>query len=194
MNYWNTHVANCIVKAKKALFALRLLRKYFKTDEMRVLLDANFYSVLYYNAVIWLTPDLGAMMKQNLISVSANALRSCLMYDSREISFENVHIVNKKCTPKQIMMYLNAIKLYKFLNENPDCPNTEMIRVLEQMVFTRRQINFEILRTNKTKIGMNSTENKFYYLNKQIGLDKLNLTFVHYKKLMKIQFLKNGKT
>ena len=41
---------------------------------------------------------------------------------------------------------------------------------------------------------MNTQANKFYHINKLIGLDKLNMSFVHYKKLMKIQFLKNGKT
>ena len=41
---------------------------------------------------------------------------------------------------------------------------------------------------------MNTTANKLYHINKLIGLDKLNMTFVHFKKLMKVQFLKNGVT
>ena len=65
---------------------------------------------------------------------------------------------------------------------------------MEQSVFTHRQINFEIIRANSTKIGMNTLANKFYRINKMIGLDKLNLSFVHYKKIMKIQFLTYGKT
>ena len=52
----------------------------------------------------------------------------------------------------------------------------------------------EILRNNVTKIGMNTMSNKFYQLNKQIGLDLLNLGFVHFKKTMKIQYLKFGST
>ena len=43
---WQIHVATAITKAKKALFALRLLKKYFSLKEMRLLLDANFYSIL----------------------------------------------------------------------------------------------------------------------------------------------------
>ena len=43
-------------------------------------------------------------------------------------------------------------------------------------------------------IGMNTTGNKFYHVKRLIGLDKLNLSFIHYKKLMTIQFLKYGKT
>ena len=41
---------------------------------------------------------------------------------------------------------------------------------------------------------MNTVENKFYHITKLIGLDKLNLSYAHYKKIMKIQFLKYGTT
>ena len=41
---------------------------------------------------------------------------------------------------------------------------------------------------------MNTTANKLYHENNLISLDMLNLKFVHYKKLAKLQFLKNGKT
>ena len=40
---WNAHVASAITKAKKALFAIRSLRKFFNNSEMRTLLDTNFY-------------------------------------------------------------------------------------------------------------------------------------------------------
>ena len=108
------------------------------------------------------------------------------------MSFENVHKISKKCTPKQITLYQLSIKLYKVLND--PILKTETINVMEQSVFTRRQINFETLRDNRTKIGMNTLANKFYHITKMIGLDKLNFSFVHYKKIMKIQFLKYGKT
>ena len=78
---WNWHVAKSISKAKKSFYALRLLKRYFNNDQMRILFDANFYSILYYNSVVWLTPNLSSEMKQSLLSVSANALRSCLNLD-----------------------------------------------------------------------------------------------------------------
>ena len=49
---WSNHVANAIGKANIALFALRLIKKLITNAEMRTLLDSNFYSILYYNAVI----------------------------------------------------------------------------------------------------------------------------------------------
>ena len=94
------HVAHTIVKAKKALIAFRLIKRFFSISEMRTLLDANFYSILYYNAVIWLTSSLGSDLRQSLFSIMANALRTCLRHDGFDISFEFIHRVNKKKYPK----------------------------------------------------------------------------------------------
>ena len=58
---------------------------------------------------------------------------------------------------------------------------------------TTRQLNFETERNNIYKIGMNITANKLFSINKLISLAMLHLTFVHFKKLAKIQFLKYGK-
>ena len=66
--------------------------------------------------------------------------------------------------------------------------------IMDQIVWTGRQVNFQILRKFNTKIGLNTTANKLYPLNNLIGLDRLNLNFVHFKKLAKLQFLKNGNT
>ena len=190
---WNAHIANAISKAKKALFGLRALKFFFNQSEMRLLLDSNFYSILYCNAVIWLTPIILAAIKQSLLSVSANALRSCLHCES-DISFETIHLKSKKCTPKQIMSYQIALQLHKTVNACYNSITTENICVFEQTVFTRRQLTFEIYRNNNSKIGMNTQANKFYHITKLIAPDKLNLSYVHFKKIMKCQFLKYGKT
>ena len=86
---WNAHVSSAICKAKKTLYALRMLRKFFNDQEMRLLLDSNFYSVLYYNSVLWLTPELSSVLKQSLLSISANALRSCMLLSKLPFSYTN---------------------------------------------------------------------------------------------------------
>ena len=191
---WGPQVAGAICKAKKAVFALRLLRKFFTDQEMRLLLDSYFYSVLYYNAVLWLTPDLGSSMKQALLSISANALRSCMMTNCSEISFLRIHTMCGKCTPLQVMSYLSSIHLYKTIYEIYESCTTEHAALINNIICTGRQLKFEVIRNNRSKIGMNSSSNKFYHISKQIGLDSLNHGFIHFKKLMKIQFLKNGGT
>ena len=77
------------------------------------------------------------------------------------------------------MYYQSYLQLHKFVNGIFDyyC-TTEHVRVLSNVVYTGRQLKFEISRNNAIKIGMNTFSNKFYHLNKQIGLDFLNLGFV----------------
>ena len=191
---WQLHVATAITKAKKALFALRLLKKYFSPPEMRLLLDSNFYSILYYNAVIWLTPNLRSESKQSLLSVSASALRCCSYNIGFEISFENLHKSQKKCTPTQIMHYQLALNLYRTLNLDVNELSFEVITVFDQLICTRRQSMFQIFRNSNTKIGFNTTANKLFYLNNKIGLENLNLSFYCFKRLAKLMFLKYGKT
>ena len=161
---------------------------------MRTLIDANFYSVLYYNSCIWLTPDLKADLKQNLLSISACALRSCVSYSSFDMSFESIHKINKKSTPKQLMKYQIALSLHKLLNEHSAEINFDQVMVMDQVICTSRQLRFQIMRKMNHKIGMNIPANKFYHINNEISFLMLNLTFVHYKKLCKFQYLKYGKT
>ena len=129
-----------------------------------------------------------------LLSISANALRSCLTRSNNDVSFENLHLNCKKSIPKQIALYQNALKLHKTVNENLDDITFEQAAVFDQIRCSTRQTVFEIERNNNYKIGMNTTSNKFLSLNKLVSLGMLQLTFVHYKKLAKIQFLKYGKT
>ena len=144
--------------------------------------------------MLWLTPALNSVMKHSLLSVSANALRSCMMSRNNLLSFESIHKSCKKCTPSQIMSFQNTILLYKTMNDMFTYCSSEHAKLLNNIVCTGRQLKFEIIKNNETRIGLNTLSNRFYYISKLVSLDLLNLTYVHFKKIMKIQFLKNGKT
>ena len=191
---WNIHIAGAINKARKSLFAIKQLKKYFNENEMRTLLDSYFYSVLYYNASIWLTPDLNSVMKHDLMAISGNGLRACMSTGNLDLSFERLHVLNKKCTPSQIMLYQLSLSLHKRYNEDSWSLDFETVTVIDQMILTSRQVNFQILRNNRRKIGLNTTSNKLYHISNLISLERLNLKFIHFKKLSKIQFLNYGKT
>ena len=158
---------------------------------MLSLLKSNFYSVLYYNSQIWLTPDLSSASKHDLLSVSSLALRTCINYPNHDISFINLHKQCRKSTPEQIMMYQLSLNAYNSINENTLVPSTELVRLLDQIICPRRQVFFETLKSNGFKIGLNSNANKFYHIRRQIVLEKMSWTFPRFKKL---QFLKFGNT
>ena len=116
------------------------------------------------------------------------------MHDGFDVSFEKLHVTHKKCTPSQIMHYQLAISLHKTLSNCEGDLDFETITLLDQLVCTGRQINFQIHRQCNVKIGFNTTANKFYPLNNRINLITLNMNFYRFKKAAKIIFLKYGKT
>ena len=87
-----------------------------------------------------------------------------------------------------------SLNLYKTINTVEPDLSFEMVTILDQIICSRRQIKFQIHRNFSNKIGSNTTANKLYHLNDLISLDLLNLKFLHFKKIVKIQFLKFGKT
>ena len=72
---WSAHISNQINKANKALHAIKLIKKYFTTNEILTLITSNYFSVLYYNSEVWHLPTLKPELKQHLLSASANALK-----------------------------------------------------------------------------------------------------------------------
>ena len=95
---------------------------------------------------------------------------------------------------KKVLKSKVSLKLYRTLNEHENDLTFEHITLMDQIICTRRQLRFQVFKKCNLKIGMNTTANKFSHLNNLIGLDMLNLGFVHFKKLAKFQFLKNGST
>ena len=125
------------------------------------------------------------------LSISANALRSCLRHEGNDVSFESMHKLDKKSTPKQIMLYLISFSLHKILNTD-DFPSIfELLTVTDQIICTGRQLRFQIFRNHNSKIGM--TANKLSCITNEIGFEMQNLLYEHYKKLVKIQFLEYGR-
>ena len=90
------------------------------------------------------------------------------------------------------MLYQMALNLHKIVNDHVNGLSFEQVTVMDQIICTRRQVFFQILRNCNTKIGLNTTANKPYHLNNLIGLTVLYNSFVHFKKLAKISFLKYG--
>ena len=75
---------------------------------------------------------------ETILTVSACALRTCLMNGGFEISFEKLHKLHKKCTPGQIMLYQQALQLHKTIN-HLDFPQTfEHVTIVDQTICTSR--------------------------------------------------------
>ena len=72
---------------------------------------------------------ISAVLTHNLMSISANALRTCLMKDNYDVSFDNIHRKCKKCTPYQSTLYQSTLLLHKSVNDNLEDLTFELLLI-----------------------------------------------------------------
>ena len=178
---------NCILKSSRALTAIRLIRKFFTTKELLQLVTSNFFSVLYYNSEIWHLPSLKSNLKSKLLSSSAKALKTCIKYSTRDMSFVRIHEMCDRATPDQFLLYKHANLLYSLYNS--ENYTLEWVNLNFNQILTSRQTKFIALCNNKRKVGLNALANRLFIINNRIPIKWLNLSFGTFKVHCKKEFL-----
>ena len=185
---WSEQVANTIKKANKSLIAIKLISKYFSTHEIKNLITSNFYSVLYYNSEIWHLPKLAPYLKNLLLSASAKALKLCTHSYTQEMSFIELHEINKRATPEQHCIYKHSLSLHHIYNN--ETPTMEWQNLNFNQAFSTRNDKFNSFDNSNYKVGKtNIMANRFTCLNNLIPLDWLNLDKTKFKLNCKAKFL-----
>ena len=110
---WYKHVNNSLKKAKKALHAIKLIKPHFTPKELCHIITSNFFSIMYYNSEIWHLPKLNSQVKLQLYRASASALKLCTPNYNCSMSYCELHTINKRATPEQLMKYKMALQLFK---------------------------------------------------------------------------------
>ena len=183
---WSEQVSRVTTKAKQSLHAIRIIKKYFSHSEIRALITSNFYSILFYNSEIWHLPTLSPSNKQKLLSCSANALKLCTIGGGSGMSFENIHLINKRAAPEKMCLYKHSIQLFKLYNSTQQ--STEWLHLNLQQNFNSRVNKFLISNYGQFKIGKNIMTNRLTCINNKVELNWLNLSLVAFKLKCKALF------
>ena len=184
---WSSQVSNTIKKAKSALHAISIIKKYFNPKELLTLLTSNFYSILFYNSEIWYIPSLNPYLKNQLKSASANALKICTPSYHRFMSYETLHKINNRALPDQMMLYKHALMLFKLYQFHT--PTTEWIELQHSQILTTRQTQFEVCSPTLYAVGKNILTHRLTVLNRKIDLCWMNLSIDSFKVKCKERFL-----
>ena len=184
---WTEQIAHCTANSSKALTAIKMIKKIFNTKELLQLITANFYSILYYNAEIWLLQSLKSNLKQKLLSSSAKAIQVCIKFCTRDVSFVDLHNTYNRATPEKFLLYKHAITLFKLMNDPTF--TTEWVALNFNQIFTSRQSRFLATKANNRKVGLNALANRVYILNNRIPLDWFNMSFATFKVHCKKEFI-----
>ena len=174
-------------KANKALQAIKLIKKHFNHAELKTLITSNFYSVLYYNAEIWLIPSLKLYLKNLLLSASARALKICPPYYSPMTSFVNLQSLHGRATPAQFMIYKHSLLLFELYNNHK--PSLDWLFLNLNQNFNTRETNFRVFNNSRYKVGKNKISERVIILNGKIPLDWLNHQKTTFKINCKQKFL-----
>jgi hypothetical protein len=125
-------------------------------------------------------------LKHLLLSASARSIKACMFKPDAIISFIQIHEINLRATPNQIMIYKDLLLLHKLYNGKQ--PLTA-IYLNFQHQFLMRQGLFTVAKTNKYEIGESILVNRLSVVNNLILLDWLNLTYATYKLKCKEKFV-----
>ena len=107
---WNDHVEKAIRESNSCLYAIKMIKKYFSTEEIRNLLTALYYSKLYYGSEIWHLPGLTLKLKKSIKLASANACKTCIPREnSHLLTHTEIHNLAKRALPENVCIYWHAI-------------------------------------------------------------------------------------
>ncbi len=139
---WGPQISRAKKGANNSLQAIKTIRKYFKTFEIIHLLTSNFYSKLYYGSEIWHLPTLYSHCKKLLLSASVNALKLCNAIHNPNISYVDLHKLNKRALPNNFCIYRLCLLLFKVFNNRMS--ERDWLDLNYQMINTSRNTLFEI--------------------------------------------------
>ena len=152
-----------------------------------MLITSNYYSILYYNADIWLIPTLSPKANNQLMSASAVPLKLICSNFDHHVSYQSLHNICGRATPVEVMKYRHALLLHKCYND-PLMRNDWLALNFNQN-FNARCNSIFFFKTNSYRVGNNLLSNRFNILNGNIPFDILNLPFLQFKLKMKSLFL-----
>ena len=176
-----------ITKAKKSLQAIKLIRKYFNNKELLTLINANFYSILYYNSQIWLLPSLSRPAKQALLSASATPLKLCCKMFHTLMSYIQLHKTINHPTPNDYTKYNHAILLHKIHNNQNH--SKDWLDLNFNQNFNARCSKANLVDTSSNKTGKNLISNRLTVINNEIDYNWLNLPYHTFKNRAKKLYL-----
>ena len=103
------------------------------------------------------------------------------------MSFDTLHSLNKRATPKQFTTYRHALLLHKYYND--ETKSNDWLNLFFNQQFNNRCESVKFVDTKSYKIGNNILANRFPILNFKVKFDWLNLPFNSYKMKCKEIFL-----
>ena len=121
--------------------------------------------------------------KKHLLSCSAQALKVLGNNSDLRISFEQLHRMNGRATPNQMMLYKHSLLLFKIFSDTHQ--TDDWMDLNWNQSFNNRSTKVRLFDVSNIRIGKNILSNRLTILNNQLNINKsLNC----FKTIMQISF------
>ena len=184
---WSKHVMNVLTTCKKTMYGLRQIRRYFDVAEFLNVVNAMFYSKMYYASQVWLISNLNSKLKRKLFSLSGNALKILAGDDFGLFSFEELHILFNRASPLKWSNYTHANQLFSIINNN--VPHNIWLSLQDHITINNRTDFFNVESTNTKRVGYNSFQNRIGVISHSLKFSDFNLSKEAFKLKTKNLFL-----
>ena len=179
---WGEHVDHAICNSRRALHAMRTVRRFFTDTEMLRLLTANVFSKLYYGSAVWLLPNLKELFFGRLLSHSGRILKIV----DHNYSYRILHKKFNRATPRIFSLYQTAVNLYT-ASKSPS--SNELVTVT---LNDRRNERLTFVRNNRFKVGLNLVANRLRSVSNVIDKKWLSLNMETFKLRCKIRIIQDS--
>jgi hypothetical protein len=176
---WFAQAMAAIEKANKVKQGLRLVNRYFTKEEMVKLSTSLFYSRLYYGAKVWLHAGVSAIIKKKLWQASSRMLKIVQKDWNGEKSFQELHKISKRATPKMWSNYVHCCALYDVVTTRK--PNLLLSKLMENNLVEQRFQGLVFTKSNKIKIGLNCLSNRVTNVSRRLNFNWLMLSKTVFK-------------
>ena len=117
---------------------------------------ALFYSIIYYEAKIWLSSALSATLKKKLWQTLLEMLKICQKDWQGQYSFKILQKISKRATPEMYSYYSTACGMYNVITTS----NDTFVNLTEKFLNSKRNQGIQFTRSNRLKIGFNCLLNR----------------------------------
>ena len=179
---WHEHVNNAVNKIQSKIHAIRMIQRFFQTDELLVLIKVYCYTSLYYASNVWLTPSLQASLKSKLYSASGKILSILKI-----ASYKTLHKQFGRATPEMWQCYELAISLYNLIATKQ--PNFDWELLQNNTLQNRRSSKALFTSSNKLRCGFNILPNRMKTISNRIEKSWFELTKDVFKQKCKLEFI-----
>jgi len=154
---WNHHINKQTERLIKILNGVKIIRKKFEVDQMKKIITAQAFSILYYCDVVWLNPSTGHENYKKLNRIHYAALRLIVGDWKRQMHKSDLNKITKRLPPSTWSKYAACSFVIKMSRTRT--PTTLWESMERNLYFNARHQNPKFRDYSVKKIGRKILQN-----------------------------------